>query len=88
MAKRTSKSIASKLHANPKKRSKPKKRALPPMDPSDPNYYSDLGERGGKKTLKNNGAAHFQYIARLSHESRRRNKIKRQNAARAARPAD
>lgn len=69
MAKRTGKAKAAK----------PKQSRLPKLNPNDENYYSDLGERGGKNTLKNKGPEFFQYIARLSHEARRRNSIKRSN---------
>jgi hypothetical protein len=65
---------------------KPKRRRRPKLNPNDPKYYEKLGGRGGEQTLKRNGPAYFQYIARLSHQKRRENKIKRQNAARAANP--
>lgn len=67
---------------------KPKRRRLPKLTPDDPKYYAKLGGRGGDQTLKKNGPAFFQYIARLSHQKRRENKVKRQNAARAAKPGN
>jgi hypothetical protein len=83
MATKRSKSVARKLHAKPKKiAGRGRKPELPVLSPSDPHYFAKLGERGGEQTLAKNGPAFFQYIARLSHEARRRNKIKRQNDAR------
>jgi hypothetical protein len=83
MAIRRSKSVARKLHAHPKKRhGGGGRRKQEKLSPSDPLYFAKLGERGGDKTLERKGPAFFQYIARLSHEARRRNKIKRQNDAR------
>jgi hypothetical protein len=90
MAKKVFNSAATKLHRNSKRKpAKPKpERTVDPLDPKDDHYFSDLGERGGKKTLKNKGRAFFQFIARLSHEKRRANKIKRENKARGFPVAD
>jgi hypothetical protein len=64
---------------------KPKKANKPKLDPEADDFMAKIGGRGGRKTMKRLGSAHYARIAELSHESRRRNKAEREKKAASAR---
>jgi hypothetical protein len=48
----------------------PKKTVAPKLTKADPLFYSKIGAKGGKSTLKKLGKKHFKAAAILSHRNR------------------